>query len=49
MLKYAKAAAPDTVAFRVIHCLGRWGVRESGFTQIIVRIGDIGKISPFRS
>ena len=49
MLVYAKAAASDAVAFRIVERLRRWIVSQSGFAQIIVGIRDIREIGPFRS
>src|ERR1700740_3320516 len=49
MLVYAKAAAPDAVAFRIIQSLRRWVIRQGRFAQVVIGIHDIRKIRPFRS
>jgi hypothetical protein len=49
MFVYAKAAASDAVAFRIIESLRRWVIRQSRFTQVVIGIRDIRKIGPFRS
>src|ERR1700726_606005 len=49
MFVYAKAAASDAVAFRIIEGLRRWVIRQGRFTQVVIGIFDIRKIGPFRS
>src|SRR4029077_14946153 len=49
MFMYAKAAASDAVAFRIIESLRRWVIRQGRFTQVVIGIRDIRKIGPFRS
>src|ERR1700685_608459 len=49
MFVYAKAAASDAVAFRVVESLRRWIIRQGGFAQVVIGIRNIRKIGPFRS
>src|SRR5258708_37320290 len=49
MFVYAKAAASDAVAFRIIESLRRWVIRQGRFAQVVIGIRDIRKIGPFRS
>src|SRR3984957_12747111 len=49
MFVYAKAAASDAVAFRIIESLRRWVIRQCRFAQVVIGIRDIRKIGPFRS
>src|SRR5580700_640970 len=49
MFVYAKAAASDAVAFRIIESLRRWVIRQGRFAQVVIGIRDVGKIGPFRS
>src|SRR6202049_394736 len=49
MFVYAKAAASDAVAFRIIESLGRRVIRQGRFAQIVIGIRDVRKIGPFRS
>src|SRR6202051_4103109 len=49
MLVYAKAAAPDAVAFGIIDRLRRWVIRQGRFAQVVIGIRDVRKIGPFRS
>src|SRR5271170_4101551 len=48
MLMYAKAAASDAIAFRVVESLRRRIMSQSGFAQIVVGILNIHEIRPFR-
>src|SRR5712664_2768971 len=48
MFVYAKAAASDAVAFRIIESPRRWVIRQGRFTQVVIGIFDIRKIGPFR-
>src|SRR4029077_11980061 len=49
MFVYAKAAASDAVAFRIIESLRKWVIRQGRFTQVVICILDIWKVGPFRS
>src|ERR1700683_1520300 len=49
MFVYAKAAASDAVAFRIIESLRRRVIRQGRFAQVVIGIRDIRKIGPFRS
>src|SRR5260370_37584480 len=49
MFVYAKAAASDAVAFRIIESLRKWVIRQGRFAQVVIGIHDIRKIGPFRS
>src|SRR3984957_9576573 len=49
MFVYAKAAASDAVAFGIIDRLRRWVICQGRFAQVVIGIGDIRKIGPFRS
>src|SRR5208282_2423352 len=49
MFVYAKAAASDAVAFRIIESLRRRVIRQGRFTQVVIGVRDIRKIGPFRS
>src|SRR5260370_17595129 len=49
MFVYAKAAASDAVAFRIIKSLRRRVIRQGRFTQVVIGIFNIRKIGPFRS
>src|SRR5258707_15833169 len=49
MFVYAKAAASDAVAFRIIESLRRRVIRQGRFTKVAIGIRDIRKIGPFRS
>src|SRR4029077_18444566 len=49
MFVYAKAAASNAVAFRIIESLRRWVIRQGRFAQVVIGIRDIRKIGPFRS
>jgi hypothetical protein len=49
MFVYAKAAASDAVAFRIIESLRRWVGRQGRLAQVVIGIRDIRKIGPFRS
>src|ERR1700722_2444821 len=49
MFVYAKAAASDAVAFRIIEGLRRRIIRQGRFAQVVIGIRDIRKIGPFRS
>src|ERR1700740_2983194 len=49
MFVYAKAAAADAVAFRIIQSLRRRVIRQGGFAEVVIGIRDIRKIGPFRS
>src|SRR5258705_11822857 len=49
MFVYAKAAASDAVAFRIIESLRRWVIRQGRFAQVVIGIRDIRKIGLFRS
>src|ERR1700739_2011038 len=48
MLVYAKAAAWDAVAFRIIESLRRWFIGQGRFAQVVIGILDIRKVGPFR-
>ena len=49
MFVYAEAAASDAVAFRIIESLRGRVIRQGRFAQVVIGIGDIRKIGPFRS
>jgi hypothetical protein len=48
MFVYAKAAASDAVAFRIIESLRWWVICQGRFAQVVIGISDIRKIGPFR-
>src|ERR1700720_2116064 len=49
MFVYAKAAASDAVAFRIIDRFRRWVMSQGRFAQVVIGTRDIRKIGPFRS
>jgi hypothetical protein len=49
MFIYAKAAASNAVAFRIINCLRRRIIGQGRFAQVVIGIRDIRKSRPFRS
>jgi hypothetical protein len=44
MFVYAKAAASDAVAFRIIESLRRRVIRQGGFAQVVIGVRDIRKM-----